>query len=151
MPGADWHRDTTFVVEEGSGLGTLVDPRGLYWSAAGGNALYASDFGKNWVQKLSATQSSTGFYFLDGGQSGESFNGPTDVVVDLQGFIYLCDTGNRRVARYAPDQEFVQIVNVEPDAQGGALVNPVAVAADDSLVYVADGDLAKVIRYQRRK
>jgi hypothetical protein len=30
-------------------------------------------------------------------------------------------------------------------------VNPVAVAADDSLVYVADGDLAKVIRYQRRK
>ena len=43
MPGANWHRDTTYVVEEGSGLGTVVDPRGLYWTA---NALYASDFGK---------------------------------------------------------------------------------------------------------
>jgi len=151
MPGANWHRDTTFVVEEGSGLGTLVDPRGLYWSSAGGAALYAADFGKNWVQKLDPSQSSAGFYFLDGGRSGEAFNGPTDVVVDLQGFLYLCDTGNRRVVRYAADQEYVQTVNVEPDAQGQDLMNPIAVAADDSLVYVADGDLAKVIRYQRRK
>lgn len=151
MPGANWHRDTTFAVEEGSGLGTLVDPRGLYWSGAGGDALYAADFGKNWVQKLDPARSSAGFYFLDGGRTGEPFNGPTDVVVDLQGFLYLCDTGNRRVVRYAADQEYVQTVNVEPDAQGQALMNPVAVAADDSLVYVADRDLAKVIRYERRK
>jgi hypothetical protein len=151
MPGANWHRDTTYVVEEGSGLGTLVDPRGLFWSSVGGGALYAADFGKNWVQKLSTTQPSTGLYFLDGGRSGETFNGPSDVVVDLQGFLYMCDTGNRRVLRYDADQEFVQTVNVELDAQGQALANPVAVTADDSLVYVADGDLGKVIRYQRRK
>lgn len=151
MPGADWHRDTTFAVEEGSGLGTLVDPRGLYWSSVGGAALYAADFGKNWVQKLNPAQSSAGFYFLDGGRSGDPFNGPTDVVVDLQGFLYLCDTGNQRVVRYAADQEYVQTVNVEPDAQGQMLVNPVALAADDSLVYVADRDLARVIRYERRQ
>jgi sugar lactone lactonase YvrE len=66
-------------------------------------------------------------------------------------FLYLCDSGNLRVLRYDADQEFVQTVNVELDAQGQALANPVAVAADDSLVYVADRDLGKVIRYQRRK
>lgn len=150
MPGANWHRDTTYVVEEGSGLGTLVDPRGMYWSPTGGDALYAADFGKNWVQKLSDVQPSTGFYFLDGGRTGEPFNGPTDVAVDLQGFLYLADPGNVRVLRYDGSQDYVQTVNVEPDAQGETLLNPVAVAADDSLVYVADPGRAKVIRYQRR-
>jgi len=148
MPGASWHRDTTYVVEEGSGLGTVVDPRGLYWTA---NALYASDFGKNWIQKLSDQTTSTGFYFLDGGLSGTTFNGPTDVTVDLEGNLYICDTGNQRVLRYGGNQTFTQIVNVEKDADGQALVNPVAVAADDSLVYVADPAAGKVIRYQRRK
>jgi hypothetical protein len=42
-------------------------------------------------------------------------------------------------------------VNVENDAYGDSLQNPVAVAADDSLAYVADRTLGRVIRYQRRK
>ncbi len=150
MPGAAWHRDTTFAVEEGSGLGTIVDPRGLYWSRTGGAALYAADYGKNWVQKLSDRMTSTGFYFLDGGLSGTPFNGPDDVVVDLQGNLYICDNGNARVVRYGPDQTYTQVVNVELDADGQALADPVAVAADDSLVYVADRGAGKVIRYQRR-
>lgn len=150
MPGASWHRDTSFVVEEGSGLGTVSDPRGLFWSATGGNALYAADYGKNWVQKLNDQITSTGFYFLDGGLSGTPFNGPNDIVVDLQGNLYICDNGNARVLRYGPNQTYTQVVNVEKDADGQALVNPVAVAADDSLVYVAEGNAGKVIRYQRR-
>jgi len=151
MPGAAWHRDTTYVVEEGSGLGTVVDPRGLYWTRSGGEALYASDYGKNWIQKLSDQTTSTGFYFLDGGFSGTPFNGPSDVVVDTDGFIYTCDNGNARVVRYGPSPSYEQIVNVELDADGQALADPVAVAADDSLVYVADRAQSKVIRYQRRK
>jgi sugar lactone lactonase YvrE len=151
MPGANWHRDTTWVVDEGSGTGTVVDPRGMDWSASGGTALYAADFGKNWVQKLSDRNSSTGFYFLDGGLSGTPFNGPTDVVVDTDGFLYICDNGNQRVLRYGGDQTFTQVVNVEKDADGQTLSDPVAVAADDSLVYVADRGSGKVIRYQRRK
>jgi hypothetical protein len=150
-PGSGWHRDSTYVVEEGSGLGTLVDPRGLSWSSATGPALYAADFGKNWVQKLNDQAKSTGFYFLDGGLSGTPFNGPTDVVVDLDGFLYICDNGNRRVLRYGGGQTYEQIVNVESDSDGQTLLDPVAVAADDSLVYVADRGLNKVIRYQRRK
>ena len=151
MPGANWHRDTTWVVEEGSGVGTVVDPRGLFWSDAGSPALYVADFGKNWVQKLSDQLRSTGFYFLDGGLSGLPLNGPTEVTVDRQGFVYITDPGNRRVLRYSSAPDYVQRVDVELDAQGQPLGDPVAVAADDSLVYVADRALAKVIRYQRRK
>lgn len=151
MPGAAWHRDPTFEIEEGSGIGTVVDPRGIAWSGGAGNALYATDFGKNWIQKLSDTQASVGFFSLDGGRSGTPFNGPTDVAVDAQGFMYIADTGNQRVVRYGPDQDYIQDVNVEPDEQGELLVNPVAVAADDSLVYVGERTLGKVIRYKRRK
>ncbi len=150
MPGANWHRDTTWVVEEGAGIGTVVDPRGLFWSGAGGAALYVADYGKNWVQKIDVNASSSGFYQIDGGGTGATFNGPTDVTVDLQGYVYVADTGNRRVLRYAPDGTFVQIVNVELDAQSLPLQDPVAVAADDSLAYVGDAQLHKVIRYKRR-
>jgi hypothetical protein len=151
MPGADWHRDTTYVVEQGSGIGTLQDPRGIFWSAASGNALYAADFGKNVVQKLSDVESSTGFFAIDGGFSGSALDGPLDVSVDLAGFIYICDTGNRRLLRYGLGSDFVQVVNIEKDSQGDTLQNPVAIAADDSLVYVAELDLGRVVRYQRRK
>lgn len=151
MPGANWHRDTTWVAEEGSGIGTVVDPRGIFWSAAGGNALYVCDFGKNWVQKLDETQPSAGYYYLDGGLSGQPFNGPLDVAVDLAGYLYIADTGNLRVVRYAPDPAYVQEVNIGKDAQGQTLQDPVTVAADDSLVFVGDAALGKVIRYERRK
>lgn len=150
MPGASWHRDATWTVEEGSGIGTVEDPRGLFWSTAGGGALYAADFGKNWAQKLDDSRTSTGFYFLDGGQSGQTLLGPEDVAVDLQGFVYVADTGNRRVLRYGPDALYLQRVDVEPNASKLPLQNPVAVAADDSLVYVADRGAAEVIRYKRR-
>jgi hypothetical protein len=150
LPGADWHRDTTYVVEEGSGIGTVQNPFGLFWSPAGGPALYAVDAGKDWVQKLSDQLPSTGFYFLDGGQSGAPFSSPEDVTVDGQGFLYIADTGNRRVLRYAPDGSYVQKVNVELDADRDSLHIPVAVAADDSLAYVGDAQTHKIIRYKRR-
>jgi hypothetical protein len=154
MPGTDrWVRDQNFIVEEGSGLGSLMDPRGLYWAGAGvtgGPALFAADFGKNWVQKLSDAVSSLGIFKIDVAQD-TSLNGPQDVAADLKGFLYLADTGNQRVLRCDSDGEFEQRVNVEPDANGLALREPVAVAADDSLVYVGDRAAGRVIRYQRRK
>jgi hypothetical protein len=147
MPGANWHRDESYVIEEGSGVGSVVDPRGMHWSPAGGRALYVSDTGKNWTQKVAEQGSS---YQLDGGATGTAFIGPLDVSVDLSGFVYVADTGNQRVLRYAPDASFVQRVDVEPDAQGLPLGQPVTVAADDSLVYVGDSQTGKVIRYKRR-
>jgi hypothetical protein len=156
MPGTDrWVRDQNYIVEEGSGLGTLSDPRGLYWSpgalGGGSQGLFAADFGKNWVQKLSDAQSSTGQFLIDADSSGSNLNGPVDVATDLASFIYLTDTGKGRVLRYDPLGQFVQRVDVEKDSDGRPLVVPIAVAADDSLVYVGDRDGNRVIRYQRRK
>jgi len=154
MPGTDrWVRDLSYTVEEGSGVGTLNDPRGLYWAGAGvpgGSGLFAADFGKNWVQKLSDAVSSTGFFRIDA-DSSTTLEGPTDVTADRAGHIYIADTGNQRVLRYDPDGRYVQRVDVELDSDGQPLADPVALAADDSLVYVSDGQARKVVRYQRRK
>jgi sugar lactone lactonase YvrE len=151
MPGTDrWVRDLNYIVEDGSGLGTLTDPRGIYWSTATGPALFAADLGKGWIQKLSDYTSSTAFFKIDAGQDSVLI-GPQDVAVDLLGFIYVADTDNRRVLRYDPFGQFVQRVNVETDADHLPLNNPVAVAADDSLVFVADRALGRVVRYERRK
>ncbi len=148
-----WVRDLTYRIEEGSGVGTVNDPRGIYWLGAaspGGSALFAADFGKNWVQKLSDAQTSTGLYRIDA-DSSSALSGPEDVTADLSGYVYLADTGNRRVLRYDPAGEFVQRVDVEPDADGLPLADPIAVAADDSLVFVSDRVTRKVIRYERRQ
>jgi len=150
MPGADWHRDSTWVVEEGSGIGTVQNPFGMYWSQVGGPALYVVDNGKNWIQKLNDNLSSTGFYFLDGAQTGAQFSAPEDITVDAQGFLYIVDTGNRRVVRYSPQGDYIQKINVELDADRDSLHNPVTVAADDSIAYIGDSQTGKVIRYKRR-
>jgi sugar lactone lactonase YvrE len=154
MPGTRrWVRDLSFVVEDGSGLGTLTDPHGLYWAAQsvpGGPALFAADRGKGWVQKLSDSQSSTGEFFLDAGDN-QALTGPIDVTVDRAGFIYVSDRGGRRALRYDSEGNFVQRVDVEPDSDQQVLVDPVALAADDSLVYVADRARGRVVRYERRK
>lgn len=153
MPGCDWHRDTTWLVAEGSGLGTAADPRGIYWGAAPGGALYSADVGKNWVQKLSDAASNTGYFYLDGSQTGLTFSRAGDVVADPQGFLYVADAGNERVLRYDGAGDIVQPVSqVQPvNREGPPLQDPVAVAADDSLVFVGDRGAGLVLRYQRRK
>jgi len=151
MPGANWHRDTTFVIEDGGGLGFLNDPQGLFWSAAGqGNGVYAVELGKNLVQKIADEGSSVGLFLTDAGGSGTVLNAPLDVAVDLAGFIYIADTGNRRVVRCDSYGTYVQTINVETDADGQVLQLPVTVAADDSLAYVGDRQAGKVLRYKRR-
>jgi hypothetical protein len=153
MPSSpDWVRDRTFEITEGSGVGTLLDPRGIYWaggSTPGGAGLFAADFGKNWVQKLSDAASSQGYYAVEDAQD-TTLAGPLDVSVDRKGFLYVADTGNSRVLRYDPYGAFVQKINIELDADGHSLVTPVSVAADDSLVYVADRAAGRVVRYRRR-
>ena len=148
MPGSNWHLDMTWLVGDGSGIGTVQDPRGTFWGPYGGGAVYTADFGKNWIQKLSDLSPSTGLFAID--QAGLSLVGPLDVTADLQGFIYLVDAGNQRVLRFDGTGGYVQTVNVELDAFGRSLSGPVTVAADDSLVFVGDAGLAEVIRYKRR-
>ena len=148
MPGSDWHRDTTWVVEEGSGLGTVIDPRGMDWSGVGIPSLYLTDFGKSVVQRISPNLPSTGLYAMDAAESGLRFDGPVDVAADRAGFVYALDPGTRRVTRHGSTGEFVQVVNYAGQP-GDTLLHPVTVAVDDSMVYVGEA-AGKVIRYKRR-
>ena len=69
----------------------------------------------------------------------------------------VTDTGNKRVLRFDNTPAYIQRVNIEKDAFGDTLRNPVTVAADDSLVYIGDAGqgpgtgTARVIRYKRRQ
>lgn len=42
------------------------------------------------------------------GASPETFNSPSDVAVDAEGNIYVCDTNNNRVVKMDKDQSFIQ-------------------------------------------
>ncbi len=152
-PSGTWHRDTTWWVQDGSGIGSVADPRGIFWGAGGGGALYVADMAKNWAQKLSDLTRSTGYWMIDGktAPDPQGLVGPADVTADLNGFSYLTDTGNQRILRYDEFGNFVQVVSLEKDASKQPLLNPVTVAADDSLVFVGDPGLREVLRYKRRK
>lgn len=147
MPGADWHRDTTWVVEEGSGIGTVQDPRGL--ARVGSGPLFVADYGKNWMQRLSETEPSTGDWQVDAAD-GAPLNGPLDVAADLQGNTYVVDAGNLRVLRFGPDASFDRRVDKANLELGTPLVDPVALAADDTLVYLLDRGTDRLYRYRRR-
>ena len=150
MPGARWHRDTTFIVSEGSGIGYVNDARGMAWNNTGFPGLYVADFGNNSGQKLDDRVPNSGFYRLSADDQGSSLTGPVDIAVDLAGFAYVSDTGNHRVLRYDAAGSFVQRVDIQPDDLGRSLVEPVGVAANDSIVYVADRTLQEIVRYQKR-
>jgi hypothetical protein len=145
--GADWHRDTTWSIEQGTGFGYVVDPRGLHWGPFDGGGIYCAVYGRNYAQRFSDIISNTGDPPAMAEADGLPLEKPVDVYSDLKGFVYVADRGNKRVLRFAPDKSYVQRVDVAVVT----LQDPVAVAADDSLVYVGDRALGQVIRYQRLK
>ena len=148
LPAGTWHRDTTFQVTQGTGSGSAIDPRGIFWgNASGAHRIYVSDFGNNQIKKTFDQGVSPGEIAFDANDSGTALEGPVDVTADPLGYIYSVDSGSKRILRFDAFGTYQQIVNTE----GDALVRPVAVAADDSLCYVADPGGARVIRYKRRQ
>jgi DNA-binding beta-propeller fold protein YncE len=156
-----WRRDPTYLLTEGTGFGSTRDPRGMQRSDAGGPALYFADRGNNQVQKY-ADPAGFGFSFkLDIGGSGPDsmlLSQPLDVAVDSAGFVYVVDpqpqaeARYRRVLRYDPEGNFVQRVDWNRgETMTDSLTCPVAAAADNRQVYVADrGAGGRVLRYLRR-
>ncbi|HTQ41869.1 MAG TPA: hypothetical protein VMI75_03860 [Polyangiaceae bacterium] len=152
MPGANWHRDSTWFVLDGSGNSSIIDARGITWSPYNGGALLVADRGNNKVKLLSTTVSNLGFAQMDGSETptGTAFNAPTNVAMDASGYLYVIDEGNQRVLRYDSYGTYVQMVNIENNSDGLPLLDPIAVAVDDSTAYVADHARSQVIRYKRR-
>ena len=156
MPGCNWHRDLAYSVEQGSGLGTIEDPRGLDWTPADGGGLFITDSANNRAQRRSDPASANDYLILDSDLGG--LNSPRDVCADLAGYSYVVDGGTNAVYRYLRMQDggvslgrFVQRVDIEPSAAGTSLLQAGAVAADNDLVYVADVLAGEVAVFRRRK
>ena len=153
MPGADWHRDSTWVVLDGTGASSVNDPRGFNWTPIAGEAVFVADRGNNKAKLIGTSAPNIGITRIDGSETptGTSFYLPEGAAVDESGFLYLVDRGNQRVLRYDTYGGYLQDVNVENNSDNLPLLDPVAVGVDDSLAYVADFGRAQVIRYKRRK
>jgi hypothetical protein len=155
MPGANWHRDTTWVVLDGTGRSSVVDPRGIKWTPTGtaGGAVFVADRGNNKAKLIATNAIGVGVTTVDGSETptGTSFNGPQNVAVDESGFLYIVDRLNRRVLRYDTYGGYIQEVNVEKNSDDLPLLDPIAIGVDDSLAYVADFGRGQVIRFKRRK
>jgi hypothetical protein len=151
MPGANWHRDTSWVAFDGTGASFVSDPRGIAWSKVNGlPTIVIADRGNNQVKAISATAISVPYVRFDGRDSYVGFDAPEDVAEDMQGFFYAVDRNNKRVVRYDPLGNYVQDVNVETNSDSLPLLDPVTVGADDSLAYIGDRGRGQVIRYKRR-
>ncbi len=154
MPGANWHRDTTWVIRDGSGTSSVVDPRGIDWTPLAGGAVFVADRGNNKAKLISTSAVNYGITSMDGSETptGTSFSGPQGVAVDNGGFLYVVDRLNQRVLRYDVSGAYIQQVNVElnADTPPVGLLDPVAVGVFDSLAIVADPGRAEVIHYVRR-
>jgi hypothetical protein len=151
MPGtSSWHRDTSWVVFDGTGASSVSDPRGLHWSRTGSNPLFVADRGNNQAKGVSSNEIGVSVVRTDGQATGSNLNQPEAIAADLAGFFYIVDRGGRRVLRYNLAGEYIQRVDQEPNADGLPLLDPVGIAVDDSLAYVADRGRKEIIRYRRR-
>lgn len=151
MPGTtSWHRDTTWLVFDGTGASSVSDPRGIHWSPAGTNPVFVADRQNNQAKGVSSNEIGVSVVRVDGAVTGATFNHPDDVTADLAGFFYVVDRENRRVLRFSLSGEYIQRVDVELNADGLPLLDPTSIAVDDSLAYIADRGRGQIIRYKRR-
>lgn len=151
MPGTSlWHRDSTWYVLDGTGDSFVSDPRGLHWSPLGLHPLFVADRGNNQAKGVSVNSISVPYVNVDGQVTGANFNSPEGVTSDLAGYFYVVDRANRRVLRFTTAGEYVQRVDVELNADGLQLLDPVSIAVDDSLAYIADRGRSEIVRYKRR-
>ena len=152
MPGASWHRDTTWLALDGTGTSSFNDPRQMSWTPLNSGGLFVADRGNNKAKLIGTYARDVGLVKIDGSETptGTSFYLPQSATIDESGFLYVVDRGNRRVLRYDYYGNYIQDVNVEKNEDQLPLLDPVAVGVDDSLAYVADPGRAQVIRYKRR-
>ncbi len=127
--------------EKGDGPGQFNEPWGIAVDREG--FVYVADTWNHRIQKFDADGkfvTQWGHAVMTGGQLTEpgGFFGPRAIAIDKEGFVYVTDTGNKRVQKFTPDGQFVA-------QYGGAGVNPgqfdepvgIAIGPDGS-IYVAD-------------
>lgn len=93
-----------------------------------------------------------------GGVSASSLNGPMGVAVDVDGALYVADTGNHRVLHYPKGSTVADRVYGQPDftsngpapfASPTRMKSPGGVAVTSNEVLVADTGFSRVLRFRR--
>lgn len=102
----------------------------------------ATLFGPSAVSTAAATYRS----FIVAPDSPGGVSRPSGVVFDALGGAYVADTGNDRVAVYAPDGTYLRAVG-SPGSGSGALASPSAVALAGDSLYVADAGHNRIAVY----
>ncbi|NOT35400.1 MAG: hypothetical protein HOP12_14745 [Candidatus Eisenbacteria bacterium] len=153
LPLGSWHRDTEFEIRQGTGVGSVVEPRGIHWSGTAGPALFVADLGNFRAEKVRDGTTPLGtdrYYHTTDFFGAPALTEPVDVTAEPTGFFFVADAGGQVLRYEDATRSYVQRVDVEPNAYGLPLVRPVAVGADGDLAYVADRGAGQVIRYRRR-
>jgi sugar lactone lactonase YvrE len=131
--------------ENGLGpTGITIAPDGITWVAdTWGHRVVALDGNGQIVQTIGAETVDTSDDPARVGEAGGRFFGPRAVAVSDDA-IYVVDTGNERVQRFAPDGTFVAAWGGYGTAPG-QLIEPVGIAiGPDGNLYVADSGNARI-------
>ena len=135
---------TGILSEGGEGFGFVRQPGGLCFDGA---YVQVTDTGKNRVQKLARDAFASCFLFITGPSVTDPFSSPLDSDTDESGNIYVADTGKHRVLKYDASGVLGATVNWDEKYPIGP---PVAVAARDKWVYVADPQNSRILIYELR-
>ena len=127
---------------EGPDDGQFSEPWGIAVSEEG--VVYVADTWNHRIQAFSSTGQhlwSSGTFFnaqSDTTQQPGSFWGPRDIALDAEGYLYVTDTGNKRVQKFTPKGEFVEMWG-SGGIIPGAFEEPVGIDFDSQgNIYVAD-------------
>ena len=149
----NWNK-TGKIVAGGSGPKQINNPRGIYIDSD--DTLYISDSGNNRIQKwtLNATVGETVAGASNGnrGSTSTTLDGPTDITFDRQGYMYVVDSDNHRVQRYAPNSTIGETVagagNGNPGSSNDRLWSPRSIAVDNDLnIYITDFSNRRVMKW----
>jgi len=81
------------------------------------------------------------------GSSAGYFNRPSDCFVSTDGFVYVVDTGNRRIQRLSQSFTYIDMYG---DTVGGILSSPISISINkDGFICVADPSLNKVLVFKK--
>ena len=142
------------IVVGGSVAKQINYPRGIYIDSD--DTLYISDGNNNRIQKWTsnATVGETVAGASNGnrGSTSTTLDGPTDITFDRQGYMYVVDTDNHRVQRYAPNSIIGETVagaaNGNPGSLNDRLRNPRSIAIDNDLnIYITDFTNDRVMKW----
>jgi len=131
---AQWGRD-------GNGDGEFHYPYGIAVDSNG--YVYVTDNLNYRVQKFTEDGQFVSKWGNEGGKDGEfgpgqAGYGPSGIVVDGSGFVYVADTGNHRVQKFTPEGQFDDKFGYFGSGNG-QFINPYDIAVDSSgFFYVAD-------------